>query len=421
MSMNYRQRLVCFFKACKRSRLYVFSLLVLLPCAVAPATKSGDNPVLAGQIAKLEKILPTIRDRAAVLFFLAYDYARMGNFDRSLTLLKECIEADEGFDPSGDPEYEPIKKRSDFLALIDRVHRIFPPVHRAQIAFVVPEKDVIPEGLAVDSGNGTFYMGSLHRRSILRIDPHGVIADFVKVGHYDFGPVCGIKVDPQDHSVWANTCSNSGAHAELLHFDRNGKLLDRFGAPTPGKHLFNDLVIVQNKIYLTDSLANAVYQFDSRTRTFARISFSRALHYPNGIAISGDGRLLYVADAFGVLEVDLRSMSAQEVDPGPHNTLAQADGLYWYEGSLVAVQNGIGSARVAQFRLSTDGLKVTKAVILEYRTEFVTLPTTGAILNGEFYFMGNTQLDNLNDENKIVNPQKLEPIRVGTVKLEDLH
>jgi hypothetical protein len=262
MSINYRQRLVRSLKACKRSLLDVFSALVLLPCAIVPAMQSGDNPVLAGEIAKLEEILPTIPDRAPAMFFLARDYARAGNLDRSLRLLKECIEADEGFDPSGDPEYEPIKTRSDFLALVDRVHRTFPPVHRAHIAFMVPKKDAIPEGLAVDSGSGTFYMGSLHLRSILRIDPHGVIADFVEAGHYDFGPVCGIKVDPRDHSVWADTCSNSGAHAELLHFDRNGKLLDRFPPSTPGKHLFNDLVIVQDNIYLTDSLANAVYRFD---------------------------------------------------------------------------------------------------------------------------------------------------------------
>jgi sugar lactone lactonase YvrE len=93
-----------------------------------------------------------------------------------------------------------------------------------------------------------------------------------------------------------------GVGAELVDFDRVGKLLERFPPTKSGKHLFNDLVLREGReIYLTDSLANRVYRFDLRSHSFDELTFPRAIYYPNGIALSDDGNLLYVADAFGIL------------------------------------------------------------------------------------------------------------------------
>ncbi|HKS96003.1 MAG TPA: hypothetical protein VJV74_07695, partial [Terriglobia bacterium] len=68
------------------------------------------------------------------------------------------------------------------------------------------------------------------------------------------------------------------------------------------------------------------------------------------------------------------------------------------------------------FQLSADGARVTESEILEYRSDFVELPTTGAIAKGKFYFICNSQLDNLRDE-KIVDPSKVQPVRIGVVSL----
>jgi hypothetical protein len=46
----------------------------------------------------------------------------------------------------------------------------------------------------------------------------------------------------------------------------------------------------------------------------------------------------------------------------------------------------------------------------------VELPTTGAIDGSKFYFMANTQIDNWN-EGRIVDPNKLAPIRVAVIQL----
>jgi hypothetical protein len=41
-----------------------------------------------------------------------------------------------------------------------------------------------------------------------------------------------------------------------------------------------------------------------------------------------------------------------------------------------------------------------------------------AVLRDEFYFMTNTGIENLDDDGKIVDPAKLEPLRVAVVPLK---
>ena len=125
---------------------------------------------------------------------------------------------------------------------------------------------------------------------------------------------------------------------------------------------------------------------------------------------------LYVADGVGVVKIDLADNSSRDVDPGPRNTMAGADGLYWRNGSLIAVQNGIGSPRVAAFKLPNDGNRVTQVTVLENRTQFTALPTTGAIRGSDFYFIANSQIDNLNGD-KIMDVTKLAAVRIAVARL----
>ncbi len=206
--------------------------------------------------------------------------------------------------------------------------------------------------------------------------------------------------------------------SELVHFDAHGKLLERFPAGSAEPHIFNDLVLRNSQeIYLTDTLANQVYNFGRKSHSFTPLTFPRPLFRPNGIALSDAGNSLYVADAFGVILVNLLDDTAHEVNPGRGATLAGIDGLYWYKGGLLAVQYGAGSHRVARFRLSSDSLQVTSTEILEYRTPLASFPTTGAVAGENFYFIANTGIGNLKD-NKIVDPKKLEPVHIAIVPLD---
>jgi len=169
-------------------------------------------------------------------------------------------------------------------------------------------------------------------------------------------------------------------------------------------------------VLVTDTAGNKVYRFDAKPQTFREIKLARELLLPNGIALSDDGIAVYIADQLGVLRLDPKSGQSAEVNPGPHNTVSGADGLYWHAGKLIAVQNGIGSPRIAVFQLSDDGLRVTKTTVVENRSKFSVLPTTGALDGDDFYFIVNSQIDNLNGD-RVLDNTKLQPVRIAKLRI----
>jgi sugar lactone lactonase YvrE len=369
---------------------------------------------MRSQIALAEKLLGKTPDRGAVLYFLAVSHALLRDTLPALDELKECVALKEGFDPSGDNAFAALKTAPDFQKLVEQVHKDFPPVHQSRLAFATTEKDLFPEGLAYDPANDYFYLSSMYHRKIVRISRAGKAEDFVPGDRYNLLPVQGIRMDPSDNTIWSNSSRDDLGKAELLHFDQNGLLLGRFPPTESGKHDFNDLVVLRSgDVLLTDTLANKVYRFDRKATNFTTLQFERELLFPNGIALSDDEQSLYVADQFGVIRIDLKSGTSAEVDPGQRSTLASIDGLYWHKGSLIAVQNGIGTPRVAAFRLSTDGVHITKTTVLE---NFLKSPTTGALRGDDFYFIVNTEIDNLNG-NHILDITRLAPVRVNVVRL----
>jgi sugar lactone lactonase YvrE len=396
--------------------------------AIRAATDAAQQPSLRPPVSIAERLrdeikaaegmLPRLVDRGAALFLLAHDYARLGEQEKALALLKQCVALDEGFDPTGDRAFSSLQGSSEFRSLLEHVRQRNSPVRRARVAFTVAQNDLFPEGLAVDAAKRVFYMGSEYHNKIVRISEAGKVTDFVKEGIYDLMPVGGVHVDPADHSVWCATDPGEKNRSEIVHFDAQGKLLGRYRPSTAGPHTLNDLVLRgRSEIYVTDTEGNHVFRFDRESQGFAELNLGRPLFGPNGIAVSNDGHLLYVGDNLGIIRMDLRTNVAQDVEPAAHDTMAGVDGLYWYEGGLVGVEYGTGAYRVIRWKLSPDGRNVRSSETLERGTEMVRNPTTGAILDGKFYFLANTGIENLED-GKIADPTRLEPLHIAVLPLK---
>ncbi len=428
-----RPRLASTRGALMRQALLLFvsvlclSLLLesLLPSTAAqfqkePPQKIPEPPTaseLREQVALIEKVLPQLPDRGAAVYILSTLKQRLGETSEALKLLRECLALHEGFDPAGSPSFKKMKGTRDFDKLVENVHRDFPAVQRARLAFVINEIDLVPEGLAYDRRRKVFYLSSLNRRKIVKIADNGKVSDIVPTGRDNLLPVLGIRVDPGDGTIWAASWSEDQGKSELLHFDTSGELLGRFAPHDAVSHGFNDLAVQKNgEIIVTDSVSNQIYRFDPRGMAFVPLAVHRRLSAPNGITLADDDRQLFVADDFGVVRIGLVQSVSMDLSCGPGCTLSGVDGLYWHHGSLVAIQNGIGSPRITVFRLSTDGMHVEQTTVLENRTEFTVAPTTGAIRGNNFYFIANSQGDNLNVD-QIVDPTKLARVRIGVLRL----
>src|SRR6266511_2183226 len=81
------------------------------------------------------------------------------------------------------------------------------------------EKDIIPEGIAVDEATGIIYVGSMAKNKIIIIDTMGKAKDFVVVNARREGltDVSGIKVDKKRRWIWVvSTVINGKQYATYL-------------------------------------------------------------------------------------------------------------------------------------------------------------------------------------------------------------
>lgn len=400
-----------------KSRL-ISSLFILVSCANAQSPQcnlaSGRELPEARQ-KQFSALLSSGVNSAAVRFDQALAYAKIGNYQKALFMLEQSLQDTPWLDPVSEADFKPISGCAAFKRLVGRIEHKYPATASSKIAFTVDARDLIPEGLASDPADGSFDLSSIYHRKIVKITPDGKTSDFVSEGQDGLLGVLGIKVDVRDRSVWAAS-ERAGASA-LFHFDSNGKTLAKFVPADPGKHLFNDLVItLRGQVLVTDSEDNSVYSLMPGARELVRYGLGNR-YYPNGIALAPDGRTFFVAHAFGIVRMDLNGESITELRAPRGISLAQVDGLYYWQGSLIAIQNGFGSNRIVRLQLTPDGKAVASGKVLEYRSPNLELPTTGTILKGQFYFIVNSQIDH-EDDGKLRNEAGLKPIKIAVLLLQ---
>ena len=318
-------------------------------------------------------------------------------------------------------DVRPVEEMSEFAALrtLPRFRRVVSrleanrrPLTAGEVVLTLPDADFLPESFALDSATGEYYVGSLTRRMLVRIKPG---ADGSERMDTLAGPadgllrVVGIELDRARDRLWFATWSppvdsaSSPAqritHTRLFSYDRTSRRLRRYvPADSLHPHLFNDIVVAANgDVYVTDTAEGTVWTL--RAGSDALEQFTRcapwSLTGANGIALSGDGRRLYVAFSAGIGAVDLQTREVRLLPTPTDVTTSGVDGVYWYRGSLVAVQ-GLGTdERVVRFRLDPSGLRVTGARVLERGAPVLKRPTTGMIVGDALYYIPDAQYDRL--------------------------
>jgi hypothetical protein len=94
------------------------------------------------------------------------------------------------------------------------------------------------------------------------------------------------------------------------------------------------------------------------------------------------------------------------------------DGLYWYEGDLVGVQNGPNPGRVIRVALTDKGTRIAGLTVLQsHHHPAFDEPTTGAIANGILYVIGNSYVGHYQPDGTIKNANELKGPAIFAVPL----
>jgi sugar lactone lactonase YvrE len=381
------------------------------------AALEAGNPKQAK--AELAIAAEGIPGQPEILYALSKADALSGDAAAALANLKRVVAMGYGTEAGSDPAFASLAELPGFRALAPEIAENAKPVSLATPAFTIPEADLIPEGIAWDPSGRRLFVGSLAKRKIVAISADGKVRDFVPSGRDEMQLVLGMRVDPAGGSLWACTADgdppegeNKARRSALFRFDlATGRTLRRIPSPPGGRHLFNDLAITQGgEVYLTDSEAGTVYRLRPGSETFEPLAPSGTLAYPNGIALSGDGRLLYVAHDSGIRVWNLAERRDSPLAAPDAVTLAGIDGLSFRRGALIAVQNGLPPHRVALFSLAPSLDRVTGLRVLERGNPLFDIPTTGAVAGDAYFFMANTQLRALGPGGVVKEPEKRKPV-----------
>lgn len=358
-------------------------------------------------------------------FFTAYYLARAGDDAGTLAELTTVANLGDGFLPDATQLFPSLTGRPEFERLLLRFTSALPHTPDAPLAFTVPDVRFIPEGIAHDPVSGDFFMGSGPQRRIVRIKPDGAVAELSRASDHLL-PVLGLAVDATARRLYAVT-SNAFGYAgsdapanRLVAYDlvRGAKLAEWAFPEAKG---LNDVSIgADGRLFVSDAERASVWRLDPATGAITALTPPDSFPGLNGLAVAGDAQHLYVAHALGLSRVTLADGTSTRLTLPPRQTAAAIDGLYFWRGHLLGIQNVTTPGRVIALRLAADGVTVTQVETLQsHHHPLFETPTTGAVAADGFYVLARTQLGLYDPEKGYTAPGKLRPPAVIRVPLPE--
>ncbi|MFT3789531.1 MAG: hypothetical protein QM741_00325 [Rudaea sp.] len=389
-------------------------------------SKLGQIYVDAGEsdhfVWTLERLAQLFPNSGNLRLQLAMAYAGQEKKTETYDTLLRLINQGYYYDVGKDPRFEGAHGTKVWDYIVKTFENNHKPFGEGKVAFDLPKGDHLFESIAWDPKRKQFLVGSVRDGGIYLADGKGGVKEFIKAdANNGLMAVFGLAVDAGHDKLYA--ISNGVAH--FNHFDANmvgkagvyefalssGKFLRRTMLPVDdGRHILSSITVDPNgKVYLADGAVQQIYRLDGGELKL--IAGNPALSGIRGIAVSGDGRTLYFADvALGLFGIDLAQDKPFDIAYNPdHLALGGIDGLYWYDGTLVAIQNDMSPKRVMRLRLGNDGRSIVQAQPLDAAQEAFGLPTVGTVSGTDLYFIANSQKSLYNDLGVLTDADKLEP------------
>jgi len=299
---------------------------------------------------------------------------------------------------------------SDAYATVERLMDLnSKPTGASRVAIEGGDPLLIPEGITYDPRNDVFFLSSISDRKVVKADRHGDFSDFTTPSD-DFYGGLGMQVDVRRRHLWVVTSMWPGVggysdevegFSAISCFDLDsGKRLRHINLADPNdKHTLNDCALdASGRLYVTDTTTGALYLLGTDTDALETIIPDGVLSGGNGLALDESRGLLYVSRwSLDVVVVDLETREVHSLMQPEYVSLVGVDGLYLHESGLIAVQNHRTMNRIARFRLSKDGRRVTLCEVLAGRQPNFEEPTTGVVVGDTFYFIGNSQIERFGD------------------------
>lgn len=323
-----------------------------------------------------------------------------------------------------DTMFTNLRNSSEYKALTQKIYANMRSVNNSKSAFTIKEKDLVPEGIAIDNNTGTLYLSSSYKRKIISIDKNGNINDFKSEAEDGLWSTWGMEVDEERNHLWvisSNTTAgiltrktdhmNNGKCRVYKYDTVTGELIKIYSYDNKNEnHFFNDLTISKTgNVYITESLTSKVFWIPKELDELELFYQSDPMFkFLNGLAVDNDEAKLFVANSDGICVLDLATNNFQLIQMPKDVSLEGIDGLTFYNNTLIAQQSGYPNNSIIQYALDKTKYFVTSYRILEANNPYFDSATTGEVGQGYYYYIANSQVSSAFVWNKN-GPEKIKP------------
>ena len=358
----------------------------------AAAYRSGDFASFARSLAIAHQLNPA---SIATRYNLACGYAKTGQPDKAMELLRGLVAARIDYGMADDPDLESLRDLPEFRSLVRELKANIAPVINSEAFFTVEQLGLIPEGIAFDAASGRLFFGSMRSGDIYALDAGGQLSKFASVDRQGRLAAIGMTVDEDRGLLWVvgtsldmaeNFSADEPMESGVFGFDLSSGELQRKHMIENADLGLNDVALGPNgTLYASGGGLHVLAEDETR---LAPLTTTPVLYGSNGVTADPDGKTLYLSSyPVGLAAVDLDSGRLRFLDAPEDTSLYGIDGLYWHDGELIGVQNGIRPWRLLRMSVDESRSAITAAQVIEFANEAAT-PTTGAIIGDRIHYIG---------------------------------
>jgi hypothetical protein len=304
------------------------------------------------------------------------------------------------------PDFSSLRKQVAFRSIRQAMARNAKPVSHSRRAFVIPDAGLLPEDLAYDPSKGRFLLTSVREARIVSMTPGGQMSTFARAP--DGWPMLAIKVDALHRVLWATEVALTGfrsipqrdwGRSVILEYGlETGRLLRRVAGPAASQ--LGDMTLSPaGDLLVADSNKGGIYLLRRDDGELVRLSTNEFVSPMTPAFVSGD-RALIADYVRGIALLDLGTGRAVWLAMAGKYALEGTDGLYWYQGRLIAIQNGLAPERVMSFTLDASHGRISAQRVIESGTPDLD-PTHGVTVAGSLYYIANSGWNELTGDGSV--------------------
>lgn len=428
------------------SRSTILAALVLLQLAVLPAAAQDISPAMRFRQLRAEGVaaanandLTTAAARLAEADRLVTNHpgliqmrarvaAASGNPQEALALWRRYAGLGLAANPARDPLYAAMIALPEWSAVAGLMTANREPVGALEAAASIPQAVVI-ENVVRDRDHGRMLVSAIAGRTILQVGDDGSASPWL-TSDAPVAGVLGLAIDQARGLLWAASSGMAAAvpaddplrdTSELLKIDlETGRLLARYRAPDAPRRNFGDVAVgPDGAVYVSDSVAGDVWRLAPGGEALQPLVPAGIFGSPQGMAVSGDGRALIMADyGSGFHRVSL-SDGAVTPMPSPETaSLIGVDTVLRRGDDLIVVQNGTSPMRLLKLTLSADHTRILTARTLAANLPVMTDPAGGSIDGDALLFVALSQLGSYDDNGALRSGAAPPPAVIARLPLD---